>query len=168
MLMCFLQDSRSQWHGAEPPATRATACSHHRMDTRRSCKQLRLTSSEVRGSCHIGKSVQVDDVNNRADHAGGILESRSERIRDFRSHHSNWSKDALTPRDTRGLEIFVSLRFVRDKCPSPPPPPQPSHQFNQGLNGSSAKQQRYCWEPGPCHRRRLAWPERWHHLSWER
>lgn len=95
MLMRFLQDSRSQRGGAEPPAPQASACSHHGMDTHRACTQLGLTSSEVRGSRHIGKSVQVDDVNNGADHSGGILESRSETTHDFRSHHSNCSRDAL-------------------------------------------------------------------------
>lgn len=95
MLMRFLQDSGSQQCGAEPPAPQASACSHHRTDTHGTCPQLGLTSSEVRGSCHIGKSVQVDDVDNRADHSGGILESRSETTHDFRSRHSNWSRDAL-------------------------------------------------------------------------
>ena len=95
MLMHFLQGSRSQRCGAEPPAPRAGAHSHRGMDAHGACMWLGLTSSEVRGSRHIGKSVQVDDVNNGADHSGGILESRSETTYDFRSHRSNWSRDAL-------------------------------------------------------------------------
>lgn len=95
MLMCFLQDSRSQQCGAEPPAPWASAFSHHETDAHGTSTWLGLTSSEVRGSRHIGESVQVDDVNNRADHSGGILESRSKMTHDFRSHRSNWSRDAL-------------------------------------------------------------------------
>lgn len=95
MLMNFLQGSRSQRCDAEPPAPRASARSCRGMDAHGARTQLGLTSSEVRGSRHIGKSVQVDDVNNRADHSGGILESRSEMTHDFRSRCSNWSRDTL-------------------------------------------------------------------------
>lgn len=98
-----------------------------------------LTASEIWGSCHIGKSIQVDDVNNRADHPCGVLESRNKRTCDFRSHHSaSGQRVAQSLGSTKQMEISVVILvvwwLVMDMCPSLPPPL--SQQFKPRLNGS--------------------------------
>lgn len=71
-----------------------------------------LTTSEVRGSRHIGKSVQVDDVNNGADHPCWILESRNRMTHDSSSHHSATDQGmAQTPGSIKQGELPYCLCF---------------------------------------------------------
>lgn len=71
-----------------------------------------LTTSEVGGSRHISKSVQVDDVNDGADHPGWILESRNRTTHDSSSHHSATDQGmAQTPGSIKQGELPCCLCF---------------------------------------------------------